>query len=369
MFTGLGLARFAFTPLLPAMIEAGWFTPGGGAAQGAANLAGYLLGAALAFPLARRMPVTPLLRGGMALAAASLAACMLPPDRLVAGHLLFGIARLLSGAAGGVLVVLGPPAVLAAVVAEQRGRIGGMVFAGVGFAIAGAGTVLPWLIAIGLPVAWGSLAAAALLLTLLSWPLYPPTPALAARTEAASPDLARLIAGYACNALGVVPHMLLLSDFVARGLGAGVTAGAFAFAVYGVGAICGPLAGGAVADRLGFRRTLRGAVMIQAVAILLPALFPGLAVTVVSGIVVGASTPGVPPLVLGRAVELAGPQRARRAWAAATIAYAACQGAAAWGIAAAFAATGLYAPLFIAGSLGAALSALIMDRARPSPRR
>ena len=47
LFSGLGLARFAFTPLLPAMIEAGWFSPGGGAAQGAANLAGYLLGAAL----------------------------------------------------------------------------------------------------------------------------------------------------------------------------------------------------------------------------------------------------------------------------------------------------------------------------------
>jgi len=364
MFTGLGLARFAFTPLLPAMIEAGWFSPGGGAAQGAANLAGYLLGAALAFPLARQTRPTLLLRLSMVMAAAALAFCMIPPDRLPAGFLLFGIARLLAGVAGGVLMVLGPPSVLAAVAPGQRGRIGGLVFAGVGCGIAASAIVLPWLIGRGLPVAWGGLAAASLLLAALSWPLWPPAPPLPPRTTGPAAGLGGLVAGYAINAIGIVPHMLLLSDFVARGLGAGITAGALAFALYGLGAACGPIAGGAVADRLGFRRTLRGAALVQAAAILLPALLPALPVAAVSGVLVGALTPGVPPLVLGRAVELAGAERARRSWATATIGYAACQGLAAWAVAFAFAATGRYAPLFIAGSACAVVSALVMDRAR-----
>jgi hypothetical protein len=37
---GIGLARFAYTPLLPAIIGARWFAPSSAAYLGAANLAG-----------------------------------------------------------------------------------------------------------------------------------------------------------------------------------------------------------------------------------------------------------------------------------------------------------------------------------------
>ena len=43
---GIGLSRFAYTPLIPALIDAGCFTPGQAAYLGAANLVGYLAGAA-----------------------------------------------------------------------------------------------------------------------------------------------------------------------------------------------------------------------------------------------------------------------------------------------------------------------------------
>src|SRR5258707_15311914 len=42
---GLGLARFAYTPLIPALIAAKWFSPPDAVYLGAANLAGYLAGA------------------------------------------------------------------------------------------------------------------------------------------------------------------------------------------------------------------------------------------------------------------------------------------------------------------------------------
>jgi hypothetical protein len=44
---GIGLARFAYTPLILAVIAAGWFGPSEAAYLGAANLAGYLAGALL----------------------------------------------------------------------------------------------------------------------------------------------------------------------------------------------------------------------------------------------------------------------------------------------------------------------------------
>ena len=46
-FVAIGLARFAYTPLIPALIQAHWFTSSQAVTLGAANFAGYLLGAGL----------------------------------------------------------------------------------------------------------------------------------------------------------------------------------------------------------------------------------------------------------------------------------------------------------------------------------
>ena len=59
---GIGLARFAYTPLLPALIEAHWFAASDAAYLGAANLTGYLAGALLAAPMAAPASASAVLR-------------------------------------------------------------------------------------------------------------------------------------------------------------------------------------------------------------------------------------------------------------------------------------------------------------------
>src|SRR3982074_1586381 len=54
ILVGIGLARFGYTPLIPALIAAGWFTPSAAVYLGAANLAGYLAGALGARAVAAR---------------------------------------------------------------------------------------------------------------------------------------------------------------------------------------------------------------------------------------------------------------------------------------------------------------------------
>src|SRR6202048_3925508 len=62
---GLGLARFAYTPLIPALITAKWFSPADAVYLGAANLAGYLAGALIARALGARAGAVHALRGTM----------------------------------------------------------------------------------------------------------------------------------------------------------------------------------------------------------------------------------------------------------------------------------------------------------------
>jgi MFS family permease len=203
----------------------------------------------------------------------------------------------------------------------------------------------------------------------IAWPFWPPHMPPPPPAAGPPPGLSRLVWAYGVNAFAIVPHLLLLSDYVARWLGHGVGLGAVAFAVYGVGAALGPLVGGYVSDRIGFGRTLSYAIALQAAAVALPAVIRTLPVAFVSALLVGALTPGIPPLVLGRAGELAGIAAAARSWRAATIGYALAQALAGFAVAAAFARIRAHPPLFVAGAVFALISLAMLPRVAAPGRR
>jgi predicted MFS family arabinose efflux permease len=124
---GIGLARFAYTPLLPAIIDAGWFDASKAAYLGAANLAGYLIGALTGRVMADKSSTAFTLRAMMLLASVAFLACAFPIS-----YLWFFAWRLLSGISGGALMVLAAPAVLAHVSPAKRGLAGGLIFMGSG---------------------------------------------------------------------------------------------------------------------------------------------------------------------------------------------------------------------------------------------
>ena len=127
------------------------------------------------------------------------------------------------------------------------------------------------------------------------------SPRSRARSSAA---LRGLYLEYGLNAVGVVPHMVFLVDFIARGLGQGLTVGARYWVIFGLGAVGGPMLAGLAADRIGFRATLRLAFLLQAGAVALVVLTDRPLALLVSSAVVGAFVPGVVPLTLGRVHEL-----------------------------------------------------------------
>ncbi|NTX28059.1 YbfB/YjiJ family MFS transporter [Burkholderia pyrrocinia] len=363
---GIGLARFAYTPLLPAIIGAHWFPASTAAYLGAANLGGYLAGALVAGQLARRMGSTGVLRAMMLLATLAFVACALPVS-----FLWFFVWRFASGLSGGALMVLAAPTILAHVPPARRGFASGGIFTGIGLGIAASGTIVPILLRQGLTATWVGLAAVSLLLTAVAWRGWPAddTPPAAAAPAPAhargvpTSSLRALYVEYGLNAVGLVPHMIFLVDYVARGLGKGVDAGAQYWVLYGLGAIVGPLACGHLADRAGFGRTLRAAFAIQAVAVALPLFGLGPGGLIVSSVLVGAFTPGIVPLALGRVNELLvhHPSVAKGAWRGATTSFAVMQAVAAYGLSYLFASSGgRYETLFAVGAAALAL-ALAVD--------
>lgn len=355
---GIGLARFAYTPLLPVLVEEGWFGAGDAAWLGAANLAGYLAGALRARGLAATRPPATALRAMMALAALAFVACAWP---LSFGW--FFAWRFLAGFAGGALMVLAASTVVPRVPPERRGLAAGAVFTGVGLGIAASGTLVPPLLDLGLRDTWLGLGAIAAALTAAAWFAWPSDPAPPAPPRARMPHipgLTRITALYGLNAAGLVPHMVFLSDYVARGLERGTDAGAAIWVMFGIGALAGALVAGTAADRVGFARALRGGLVIQIVAV--PLALAGDVGLHVSAVIVGAFVPGVVPLVLGRVHELAPPEARAGAWGRATAGFALGQAAMAAALSWLYAGAGDHGWLFAAGTV-ALLLALLLDLA------
>lgn len=332
---GIGLARFAYTPLLPAIISHGWFDAGSAAYLGAANLAGYLIGVIGAAMAARRVRADWLLRASMVLATASFFACAWP-----AGFVWFSIWRLISGIVGGVAMVLAAPAVLPHVPPAKHGLVSGSIFMGIGLGIALSGTVVPLLLREGLTQTWLGLGVLAGLVTAAGWngwmsaPAAPPAHHAAARRRLPMRQLRGLYGTYALIAFALVPHMVFLVDYVARGLHQGLDSGAQYWVLFGIGAIVGPLLAGRAADLWGHLAALYALLFVELVSIGLPALTSYPVAVMVSSFLVGACTIGTVTVALGRSREILQhhPSAQTDAWRTATTGFALFQAGGAYAL-------------------------------------
>ncbi len=355
---GVGLQRFAYAPLLPAMVQAGWLGPGAAGALGAANFAGYLAGAALAPTVARGLGMRPALRTAIIVAAACFALCAWR-----GGLAWFMPWRTLAGIAGGVLMVTAGPAVQAAVPPSRRTLAAGVMFAGVGLGIVAASAIVPALLPVGLPATWLALAVAAGALAIVAWPRWPdvPPPPRQRIPSLRRGPTGRFVAAYTLGGFALTPHMGWWPDYIARGLGHGTNAGSAYWLLFGAAAACGPTVCGRIADRTGVARAFFIGTIAQAIGVGLPLLGQATPVLLLSTALSGAMTVGLTALALSRAPELAGPA-SPGVWRICTVGWAAAQTAGGFALAWLYTATGSHLPLFGVG-LAAALLAIVFARA------
>ncbi len=274
---GNGLARFAYVPIFPAMVGAGWVDGGQAGLLGAAALGGYLMGTLGGRAAARRIGVPATLDLGMALVVLAMAACAWN-----GGFAWLMAWRTMAGVAGGLLMALAGPATQASVPMARRGAAGGVVIAGVGIGIVTGALLVPALLPAGLPATWLGLAGVVALLWLAVRRHWPDMEMRGVAAQA-PPRAGMLLLTYGLHSAGMVPPMVYLADLAARGRGLGVTAGAMAWLLFGLGGIVGGLASGRLTDRIGGRRTLQWWLGIQGVALALALVPSGAAVPGLGG--------------------------------------------------------------------------------------
>ena len=268
----------------------------------------------------------------------------------------------MSGIAGGLLMILAPSCVMAHVPPGRRGLASGLMITGVGLGIATSGTLVPLLLRWGLPEAWLGLAAIALVLTLVSWRAWPAAPpAVVAAADDVPARFGTVAASYGLCAVAMVPHMVFLADFVARGLGRGIDAGAFTWVLYGLGALSGAVVAGRMSDRIGAAATMRTIIGVQGAVLMVLLLSSDALAIAVSTVFAGMLGPAISAVMLERVGRMADghPATRQRGWTQATVAWAVGQAAGGYGMAWLYGASGGYTMLFATALAALAASAAV----------
>ena len=293
----LGVTRFAYGLLLPAMRDdLGWtYTLAGG--MNTANAVGYLIGALLTPRLLRLVGPSVLLWSGALLAALfmGLSGFFTDADVLLVQRLLAGVASAVVFVAGGLLA-----ARLGARAPEQAGLLLGLYYGGTGLGIALSALLVPWVLELaytqlhGWRFAWWALAGVCITGTLLlrwparvmaQWELPAPTTSQE-RVSFSWKPFGFALSGYGMFGVGYIGYMTFVVALL-RNQGASPTAVMVFYALLGLAVMASSRIWAGLLDRHrgGGAMALLNALL--GVAIVLPALTQNFGLLLLSGVLFG----------------------------------------------------------------------------------
>ncbi|MDX3935655.1 YbfB/YjiJ family MFS transporter [Stenotrophomonas sp.] len=295
----VGLARFAYTPLLPVMRADAGLSAAGGGWLATFNYLGYLAGTLLVARVGDMQLKFRFYRIGLVLAVVS-TGLMGASGQMSS----WGVLRFVAGLSSTAGLLLASGLVLNWLLAHQRRPQLGLHFAGLGLGIAVSGlaaaAMADHLASSG---QWKALGAVAIVFLVPAWAWMPaPVPISTATGAAAPPAPGRrwrglLIASYFCAGFGfVVSATFIVAILVQTPAFAG--RGSWVWVLVGITAIPSTFAWDRVAARLGLTRALMLAYALQAVSFVLPLLDDGIAAGAGSAVLFGLTFAGIVSLTL-----------------------------------------------------------------------
>src|SRR5215212_888581 len=315
----MGIGRFAYTPLLPAMQEAAGLDPTQAGLLAAANYAGYLAGAllvAVAVPASARTQTLVM----AAITVAVTTALMAVTTNLAA----WSVVRFVAGLASAGVLVLATGFVLDDLRRHGRASLSGWLFSGIGLGIVVSGVVVRLT---GETLGWrGDWLLLALLATAAIYPCWQWVPRAA--RERVSPSTLPLASAPSERRSHAVPiaYTLLFAAYFLEGIGYIVTGtflvaivdstpglqgiGTNVWIVVGLAVIPSVVLWAALAGRTGYAWALAGAYLLQAVGIALP-IAGGTEAAFASAVLFGSTFAGITALTLTLGGHLA-PSRSAR---------------------------------------------------------
>ncbi|ULL14022.1 YbfB/YjiJ family MFS transporter [Paenibacillus sp. H1-7] len=314
LLLAMGIGRFAYTPILPLMQQDQLISDAASGYLASSNYAGYLLGALLAGWIPWKTHKTSCYRASLA---ASVLSTVLMG--LTASYAAWFVLRFVSGAASAFVFVLASSMVLDGLAAKGKTAWSGILYGGVGFGILASGLLVPLFDGLwGWRGAWLGLGAFSGLIAVFAWRWVDEEarrePAAAASPARLTAPPARwipwLIAAYGMEGLGyIVTGTFIVA--IADKLPGMAGHSAWVWTLVGLAAAPSCIVWSFFAAKKGFVRILGAAMLVQAIGIVLPAIWPTTAGISISAVLFGATFMGITALATTLARQINPTQSSR----------------------------------------------------------
>ncbi|KKO49415.1 major facilitator transporter [Arsukibacterium sp. MJ3] len=323
----LGVARFAYTPLLPLMQQQTLLDDTSGGMLAAVNYLGYMAGALLAANLSDLKLKDRLYRLGLILAIVSTLGMAFTENVYW-----WACWRFIAGLSSAGSMLLASALIMHWLLRHKHRAELGIHFAGLGLGIALAALLVELMLAMQLEwhTQWQYLAVCAVLLAIPAW-RWLPVPEIntftiqtnAAATLPTSRFIRVMLASYFCAGYGYVISATFIVTIVERMPGL-AGSGNLSFIILGLAAAPAVLLWDRIARKIGYLKAIMLALLAQMLAILLPLWLSSLVVVLFSAALFGATFIGVVSLVLTMAGRLY-PSKPAKLMGKMTLAYGSAQ--------------------------------------------
>ena len=311
------LARFAYGPLVPSMINTNWVTKAEAGYLGAFNGFGYIIGCLTALWLPRLTGVRLLMRGSLVLAVIGVGMCIWN-----LGFAWLSLGRFLAGLAASVMVIHTTALVVRSFSEKSKEKLLGFAISGGGITIVIISLSLPFFIANGPSDGWLLEASMTLFVAFIAWPFISTAPHQRQPTKDAikplEPRRGRLVLltgiSYMLMSVGILPHSLFLTDYMHRDLGLSVSDSSSLFAILGLGCAVGAIFVGMLTRLFGTRMSLFISYIIGVSAIAMVLIFDSIIIVASSSFLIGMSFFGAAALSSIRTLEIVGLSRHAHFW-------------------------------------------------------
>lgn len=294
---GMGIQRFAYTPILTLYVSQGWLNAAQANYVGAVNLLGYLIGALAAWHVVGRIFTSiAWIKISVILCALSFFACAYN-----GGVAWFTIWRFIAGYTGAILIIITPSVILQKTPIHYVGRINGIIFTGTPAGILLSGCLVPLLSRYGLSAIWlcfATLAAISAIITLLTVHQTPSSCILpqeinnqpiSLKNEGTS-ILRSLTISYALAGAAFVPYTLFLGAYL-NSIGLSTFTSSNIWIAFGIGGVAGTFLTGYLGDKFGIQKTLGIGLLLGALMLVLTIIMPAYLVLWMSSFVMGVLLP------------------------------------------------------------------------------
>lgn len=295
----VGLARFAYTPMLPVMRAETWLTEVAGGWLATFNYMGYMSGALLAASISSLHTKYQLYRAGLVIGVLSIAGMALTQDMV-----LWSILRYIAGLSSAAGLLIGSGLMLNWLMRNGHRPELGIHFGGLGGGILVSGLVAVLMAAMHLDWAqqWGTLGLLSALLFIPAWLWLPePAPPASQQTTSQIPPsmqwLRLMIAMYFCAGVGFVVSATFTVAMVEK-IPTLNGWGSWVWVLVGIAATPACFIWDRVSRRIGDMPALQLAFAGQILAIVLPAVSMNAAIAVFSAALYGATFIGIVSLTL-----------------------------------------------------------------------